>query len=141
MKKMLSFALLLMSLMVFNSCDEDMEMEMLLDNYEWIVRESTDWNIYQSGDSFLFYHDGSFETYGRRLHEYGYWRVKNGRLLIRFEGSPRNVDIEAALPVVYDDYVRLDCIDYMYETTYSLRLSRGDILEGYGYGHYYTKQK
>lgn len=141
MRKILSFLILLAALPVLHSCDEDYETEMILSNYEWHVQYSSDWTIYNQGDSFLFYADGAFEAYGRGLHEYGSWRVRNGRLLIRFDHSPYDVDIEADLPVLYNDYVRLDCMDYTYNTTYTLRLVRGASLDGYGYGRYYVKPK
>lgn len=142
MKKILPVLLLMLTAVSFTSCyDEDDEVFMVMCNYEWRVVESTDWDIFQRGDSFLFYNDGDLEIYGSDgFYRNGRWTVSGGLLKIRFSGY-RDVCIEAAMPVLDGDYVRLECYDYLNQARYTLRMVRGMKLEGYGAGNYYPVKK
>ncbi|MBR1732946.1 MAG: hypothetical protein IJ729_04305 [Alloprevotella sp.] len=142
MKRILVWALPLLFALSFASCtDEDSWAEMTLSNRYWRVVEASYGAPYERGDLFYFYRDGGFEVEGYRLHEYGRWRVRGGRLLMHFDGSPHDVDIEAPIPVLDEDYVALDCRDYAYNMSYSLRMVAVGYLDGYGYDRWYTRPK
>ena len=149
-KPIMTVLLLMVTAFFLTSCvdDSDEYAHMVLRNRAWKVVESTNYYAYSPGDVFFFYGDGSFET--RRYNgapEYGYWNVRGSNLLMRFNNSQNSIDIEAPIPVLEGNYVVLNCYDYMYNTTYQIRLVSSYSLNGYGYnnwyndGYYYTRKK
>lgn len=124
MKRYLSVFLILMSVVLsFSSCNEDIMDEVVLQGKCWRVTNAPAHSPYDIGDLFSFYSNDRFVVQGvDGMVEYGTWRVKHKKLQLHFDGSSYDVDIEAPIPFLDDNYCTLECFDYVYDCNYNLNL-------------------
>ncbi len=118
---------MLLTLVSFNSCDEDDFIEMDLMG-SWRVVEATPTGYgqcpYRYGDYMEFNSDGSYyANLGGYDDEYGEWWVRNGSVYIDFDGYG-DAEMRAWVRQHDYDYIVLDVEDYDYNSRYTLRLMK-----------------